>query len=210
MRWGGSASSGLGHHLPEGLFQFHAYGIDAKQPRPFTGDDTVVGRGYGSGVSADFTNKTLDPVARHGISHLAAHRDAEAETTIRSMAINKEKVRLMHFTPFMGQEKKLGPFPESQRGRKAETGRHQLLGGNLYRQTLAPFGAATLDDKTPVCRSHPNKKTVGPFSADITGLKGSFHGYVVSPEECVPLCIGKAVLLTIFSKKCQDQIYDSG
>jgi hypothetical protein len=138
-------------------------------------------------VATDFTNETLDSVSRHCVTDLAAYRNAETERAISSVTVDKEKVCKIHLAPFMGEAEKFGPFPESQRGRKAETGRHQLLGGNLYRQTFPPFGATTFDNKTSVFRGHPDKKAVGSFSADITGLEGSFHGYGASPEECFPL-----------------------
>jgi hypothetical protein len=89
----------------------------------------------------------------------------------------------MDFTTFVGQTEEIGPFPESQRGRKAETGHHQLFGGNLYRKPLPSFGPTALDDNSSVFRGHPNEETVGSFSTDVTGLECSFHGYYTSPEE---------------------------
>ncbi len=160
-------------------------------------------------MTADFTNETLDPVTHHRISHLAAYGDADAIRAIRSPCVDEKKVRLMHLVSIMGKTKEVGPFPESQRGRKAETGRHQLLGGNLNRQTLAPLGATALDDKTTIFRGHPDKKTMGSFSTDITGLKGSFHGYLhlLRNIYSVPC---ETLVLTIFLAKCQEQIYGRG
>ena len=48
---------------------------------------------------------------------------------------------------------------------------------------------------------------MGSFSADVAGLKGSFHGYDTSPEELSPVFC-KALLLTMFLAECQDQIYN--
>jgi hypothetical protein len=131
----------------------------------------------------NFANETFDPVPDHRVTHLTTHCYTEAETAIVSPAVEEKKVRLIHLLSVMGKTKKFGPFPDSQRGRKTETGRHRLLGGNLDRQTFTSLGATTLDDKTTVFRGHPNKETMGSFSADIAGLKGSFHGYVASPGE---------------------------
>ena len=133
-------------------------------------------------MTTEFTNQTFDPVSYHRISDLTAHGNTKTEHTICSVTVYKEKVRLMHFISFMGQTKKIGPLPESLCRGKAETGRHQLFGGNLNRQTLPPFSTTTLYHKTSIFRSHTDKKTVSSFPADIAGLKGSFHGNRSSPE----------------------------
>jgi hypothetical protein len=64
-------------------------------------------------MSTDFTNETLDPVAHHRISHLAAHRYAKPFGTIGVVSVDQDKVRLMQLYSFVGQKEKIGPFPES-------------------------------------------------------------------------------------------------
>jgi len=52
-----------------------------------------------------------------------------------------------------------------------------LLGGNANRETLAPFGATTLDHQTTVLGCHTNQEAVGPLTGNIARLKCSFHDH---------------------------------
>ena len=175
---------------------------------PFPGNNTIIGGGYGDGMSTELTHDTLNPITCHRIADLATHRDAETTGSIRTVAVDQEKVRLMRLDPFLGQREEFSPFPETQRGRKIETDRHRLFNGNLNRQPFPPFGAATFDNKAAIFRSHPDKKTVSPLSADVTGLKCSFHGYVTSPGEYMFSLNRKGLLLTMFRLKCQGHIFE--
>ncbi len=78
-------------------------------------------------MPTDFTNEPFDPIPYYCVSHLTAHRYAKAITTIVSPMVDEKKVRQIHLLPVMGETKKFGPFPYSQRRRKTETGRHSYL-----------------------------------------------------------------------------------
>jgi len=50
-----------------------------------------------------------------------------------------------------------------------------LLGSDGNRQSLAPFGAPSLDDEPAVFSGHADQKAMGSFSRGVAGLKRSFH-----------------------------------
>ena len=58
---------------------------------------------------------------------------------------------------------------------KAERPRRDAYGRPLGGDTLPPFGATALQDRSSRARTHPGTKTVLPFASPHIGLVGTFH-----------------------------------
>ena len=151
-------------------------------------------------ASIDLPNPTLDSMAHHRATHLAARRDADSRKRGFWGALPKVENHQRAVTPASGsvtlQEVRPSPEPLLAVQRLSAHGRGLPRGHGSDSEARTPFSAPPIDDGSTLAGPHPKTKAVGAFPTAIVRLVSSLHGDAAFSNSIVCVVPGSGLQLS--------------